>query len=222
MPSVTDSDRPCRARSRRSSTSPRRTPGAAARRGRVCATRTRSSAGPCTRRRCTRGRRGWRASAAPCCDSTSAASAAAQATFDEGEGEKADFHGGARLHGRARIPGSPLWAAGFSFGAWVALDVGAATIASRALIGIAPPVATRYDFSVERRRSARSRNSSCRARRDEICPIQDMWTFYGSCRAERAGRDRRGRSPVRRTGEEVGEALEDLLGDFLSWRGRMP
>ena len=42
----------------------------------------------------------------------------------------------------ARYPGAPLWAAGFSFGAWVALEVGAVDDRVSALIGIAPPVAT--------------------------------------------------------------------------------
>ena len=42
----------------------------------------------------------------------------------------------------ARYPGAPLWAAGFSFGSWIALETGAADDRVSALIGIAPPVAT--------------------------------------------------------------------------------
>ena len=45
-------------------------------------------------------------------------------TFDQGEGEKADFRA-ALDYMSGRYPGRPLWAAGFSFGAWVALEVGA-------------------------------------------------------------------------------------------------
>src|SRR5918995_2107218 len=45
--------------------------------------------------------------------------------FDQGDGEKADFTA-ALDYMAARYPGAKLWAAGFSFGAWVALEVGAA------------------------------------------------------------------------------------------------
>ena len=45
-------------------------------------------------------------------------------TFDNGEGERRRFPGGAGLHGAA-LSRPPLWAAGFSFGAWVALETGA-------------------------------------------------------------------------------------------------
>src|SRR6188508_3152656 len=46
-------------------------------------------------------------------------------TFDQGDGEKEDFKA-ALDYMATRYPQSPLWAAGFSFGAWVALEVGAA------------------------------------------------------------------------------------------------
>src|SRR5512132_4538378 len=42
-------------------------------------------------------------------------------TFDLGEGEKEDFSA-ALDYMAARYPGARLWAAGFSFGAWVALE----------------------------------------------------------------------------------------------------
>src|SRR5687768_17803128 len=43
--------------------------------------------------------------------------------FGEGEGEKQDFKA-ALDYIAARFPGAKLWAAGFSFGSWVALEVG--------------------------------------------------------------------------------------------------
>src|SRR6185436_4885280 len=46
-----------------------------------------------------------------------------QGEFDKGEGEVADFRA-ALDYIAARYPGVPLWAAGFSFGAWVALEAG--------------------------------------------------------------------------------------------------
>src|SRR5919108_5874917 len=72
-------------------------------------------------------------------------------TFDQGPGEKADFTA-ALDYMAARYPGVKLWAAGFSFGAWVALEVGAADDRVSVLIGIAPPVVTsisghNYDFA---------------------------------------------------------------------------
>lgn len=45
----------------------------------------------------------------------------------------------------ARFPGAPILAAGYSFGAWVALRVGCADPRVAALIGIAAPVGL-YDF----------------------------------------------------------------------------
>jgi len=64
-----------------------------------------------------------------------------EGAFDQGEGEKEDFKA-ALDYMAARYPDVPLWSAGFSFGAWVALEVGAMDDRVSALIGIAPPVAT--------------------------------------------------------------------------------
>src|SRR3954471_11071033 len=45
-------------------------------------------------------------------------------SFTGGEGEKADFRA-ALDYMAAKYPALPLWTAGFSFGSWVALEVGA-------------------------------------------------------------------------------------------------
>ena len=45
-------------------------------------------------------------------------------TFGQGEGEKQDFSAGLDYMA-AKYPDTRLWAAGFSFGSWVALEVGA-------------------------------------------------------------------------------------------------
>src|SRR4051794_29231003 len=55
--------------------------------------------------------------------------------FANGEGEKADFTA-ALDYIAARFPSVHLWAAGFSFGAWVALETGADDDRVSALIGI--------------------------------------------------------------------------------------
>src|SRR3954470_4282262 len=65
--------------------------------------------------------------------------------FDEGRGEREDFRAALDAMG-ARFPSLPLWAAGFSFGSWVDLEVGAVDPRVSTLIGIAPPVA-KYDFA---------------------------------------------------------------------------
>src|SRR5687768_3363657 len=61
--------------------------------------------------------------------------------FGNGDGEADDFRA-ALNYLAARYPGVPLWAAGFSFGAWIALETGAADPRVSVLIGIAPPVVT--------------------------------------------------------------------------------
>src|SRR6266542_2713805 len=64
---------------------------------------------------------------------------ASDGSFTGGEGEKADYQA-ALDYMRGRFPGIPLWAAGFSFGSWIALETGAADERVSVLIGIAPPV----------------------------------------------------------------------------------
>ena len=64
---------------------------------------------------------------------------ASAGTFDNGPGEQEDFRA-ALDYMAAQYPGAPLWAAGMSFGAWVALSVGADDPRVSALLGIAPPV----------------------------------------------------------------------------------
>ena len=55
---------------------------------------------------------------------------ASEGEFDRGEGEMDDFKA-ALDYMASRDPGLPLWAAGFSFGAWVALRPAPLTTASR-------------------------------------------------------------------------------------------
>ena len=66
--------------------------------------------------------------------------------FDHGTGEIGDLQAAVDWL-RARHPAAPLWLAGFSFGAFVALSAQAQTKAARLLL-VAPPVAM-FDFPVE-------------------------------------------------------------------------
>jgi uncharacterized protein len=138
-------------------------------------------------------------------------------TFDDGEGEKADFKAGLDYMA-ARYPGVHLWAAGFSFGAWVALEVGADDDRVSALIGIAPPVAASVSgqaYTFERTLASTKPKFFVQGEADEVCPIESMWTFYGKLEEPKelvvidmANHLFEGQAP------EVGEALEDLLADF--------
>lgn len=137
--------------------------------------------------------------------------------FDQGEGEKADFTA-ALDYMAARYPGAPLWAAGFSFGSWVALEVGAADERVSALIGIAPPVATSVSgqaYTFERTLASTKAKFFVQGEADEVCPLEAMWTFYGKLEEPKelvvidmANHLFEWQAP------EVGDALEELLADF--------
>jgi uncharacterized protein len=137
-----------------------------------------------------------------------------EGSFTGGEGEKADFRA-ALDYMTAKYRGRPLWAAGFSFGAYVALDVGATDDRVSLLIGIAPPwTKLGYDFS----NTLKSTKAKffVQGESDDICPIQDMWKFYGQLPEPKelvvidaADHLFDGHA------SEVGEALEDLLSDFV-------
>jgi alpha/beta superfamily hydrolase len=144
---------------------------------------------------------------------------ASDGTFDRGKGEQADY-AAALDYISARNPGTRLWAAGFSFGAWVALEVGAPDDRVSALIGIAPPVdasvsGQKYDFS--NTLASVKPKFFVQGESDEVCAIESMWQFYGRLQEPKDlvvidGADHLfdGRT------QEVGDALEDLLGDFTT------
>jgi alpha/beta superfamily hydrolase len=134
-------------------------------------------------------------------------------SFSGGDGEKEDFKA-ALDYITARYPSLPLWAAGFSFGAWVALETGAADERVTALIGIAPPV-TKMGYDFLNTKTSTKPKFFVQGEADDICPIQDMWTFYGTLLEpkELVVIDMADHLFDGHT-TEVGEALEDLLRDF--------
>jgi uncharacterized protein len=138
-------------------------------------------------------------------------------TFDNGAGEMADFRA-AVDYMATRYPNTPLWAAGFSFGAWVALEAGAADDRVRALIGIAPPVVTSVSgmaYEFPNTLASTKAKFFVQGEADEVCPLEGMWTFYGTLAEpkELVVIDAADHLFEGKT-QEVGEALEDLLGDF--------
>ena len=137
--------------------------------------------------------------------------------FDRGEGEMEDFKA-ALGYMASRYPGLPLWAAGFSFGAWVALETGAADDRVTVLIGIAPPVVTSVsgmNYTFPNTLASTKPKFFIQGEADDVCPLEGMWQFYGQLSEPKelvvidgAGHLFEGKTT------EVGEALEDLLSDF--------
>ena len=132
--------------------------------------------------------------------------------FDEGRGEADDYRAALDVMA-ARYPGVPLWAAGFSFGAWIALETGAADPRVSVLIGVAPPVTRRgYDFT--RTLETDKPKFFVQGDLDELCPLKDMWAFYAKLKEPRELVVIEGGTHLfEGKTREVGDALEDLLGD---------
>ena len=136
---------------------------------------------------------------------------ASEGTFDQGQGERDDYRA-ALDYMAAQYPGAPLWAAGMSFGSWVALSCGAADPRVTTLVGICPPIA-RYDFSAVER--SEKPKFFIHGEFDEICPLKDIKAFYARAAEPKelvvidaANHLFDGRVT------EVADTIEDLLGDF--------
>jgi alpha/beta superfamily hydrolase len=131
--------------------------------------------------------------------------------WDEGRGEKDDFHAALDFVA-ARYPGTELWAAGFSFGSYIAMTCGADDDRVCSLIGIAPPV-DRYDYAAVKRST--KAKFLVHGERDELIPLRAVREFYAQLEEpkelveiDRANHLFDGQA------SEVGDALEELLGDF--------
>jgi alpha/beta superfamily hydrolase len=136
---------------------------------------------------------------------------ASAGTFDEGAGERADFHAAADF-AAARYPGLPLWAAGFSFGSWIAMTSGADDPRVTLLLGIAP-VVDRYDYGNVKQSSKPT--FLIHGEEDGLVSVKDVRRFYSECQEpkelvviEAADHLFDGKT------SEVGDAVEDLLGDY--------
>jgi uncharacterized protein len=136
-----------------------------------------------------------------------------EGSFDEGAGEMDDFRA-ALAFMAARYPGIPLWAAGFSFGSRIALETGAEDPRVSVLIGIAPPV-NRDGYTWDRTLVSEKPKFFVQGDLDELCPLKDMWAFYAKLKEPKELVVIDGaRHLFEGKTKEVGEALEDLLGDF--------
>jgi alpha/beta superfamily hydrolase len=131
--------------------------------------------------------------------------------WDEGRGELADYRAAVDFLA-AQHPELQVWAAGFSFGSYIAMTAGAQDERICALVGIAPPV-NRYAFS-EVIRSTKPK-FIVHGSQDELIPMKAVREFYARLEEpkelveiDRANHLFDGQA------SEVGEALEDLLADF--------
>jgi alpha/beta superfamily hydrolase len=131
--------------------------------------------------------------------------------WDEGRGEKDDYRAALDFVA-SRYPGTDVWAAGFSFGSYIAMTVGADDDRVCALIGIAPPV-DRYDYGSVKRST--KPKFIVHGEADELIPLRAVREFYAHLQEpkefveiDRANHLFEGQA------SEVGDALEDLLTDF--------
>jgi uncharacterized protein len=99
-----------------------------------------------------------------------------------------------------------------SFGAWIAMTVGAADPRVSTILGIAPPL-SQYDF--EAVRTSTTPKFFIQGERDELCPLKVMREFYARAADPKElvvidGADHLFDGKV----SEVADAVEELFGDW--------
>lgn len=136
---------------------------------------------------------------------------ASAGSHDGGPGEIDDYRAALDFLA-ARYPGLPLWAAGFSFGSWVAWNVALDDDRVRVLLGLGLPV-NRFDFSPVKD-SAKAK-FLIHGELDELVSVRAIRKFYSELLEpkELVVIDGAGHLFDGKT-SEVGEAVEDLLKDF--------
>jgi alpha/beta superfamily hydrolase len=132
-------------------------------------------------------------------------------THDGGPGEMDDYRAALDFMA-ARYPGRPLWAAGFSFGSWVAFNVAIDDPRVQLLLGIGLPV-NQFDFTPIK--DSDKAKFLIHGERDELIPVRDVRKFYADLREpkelaviEDADHLFDGKT------SDLGEAVEDLLKDW--------
>ena len=132
-------------------------------------------------------------------------------TWDNGRGEMDDYRAAVDFLS-GRYPDLELWAAGFSFGSYIAMTAGADDDRICALIGIAPPV-NRYEYASVK--LSTKPKFIVHGESDELIPLKAVREFYAHLQdpkelveIDRANHLFEGQA------SEVGDALEDLLTDF--------
>src|SRR3954468_5270861 len=136
---------------------------------------------------------------------------ASAGAFTNGPGEMDDFRAALDFMQQKYVD-APLWAAGMSFGAWVALTVGTEDPRVSTLIGIAPPL-SRYDFTAAERST--KPKFLIQGEFDELCPLKTLREFYARAAEPKElvvidSADHLFDGKV----SEVADAIEDLLEDW--------
>ena len=131
--------------------------------------------------------------------------------FSDGPGEMDDYR--AALDAAAReFPGLPIWAAGYSFGAYIAMTTGAADPRVTQLVGIGTVIDDKYDYTVVR--AAEKPKFLLHGGLDELTTARSIRKFYGELTEPRelvviddADHYFDGHA------SEVADAIEDLLAE---------
>src|SRR5688572_8235781 len=131
--------------------------------------------------------------------------------WDEGRGEMADYRA-AVDYLAAQYPDLELWAAGFSFGPYIAITARREHFRLCALIGIAPPVHRQHLAPVKLTTRPRF---LIPGERDELISLKAVREFYAQLQEpkELVIIDR-GNHLFDGQASEVGDALEELLSDY--------
>lgn len=131
-------------------------------------------------------------------------------TFDDGQGGLADYLA-ALDYAEKQYPGLPLYAAGYSFGAWIAMNAGATDPRVGVLLGIALPIQREMTAVI----TSEKPKFLIHGERDTLIPVKEMWRFYGKLSEPKElvvidATDHLFDGKTR----EVGDAIIDLLEDF--------
>jgi alpha/beta superfamily hydrolase len=132
--------------------------------------------------------------------------------WDEGHGELDDYHAALDFMAQ-RYPGIQLWAAGFSFGSFIAWSVALDDARVCTLIAVAPPV-SKWQFPDAVYTSPKPK-FIVHGAEDELIPLKSVREFYARLQEpkEFVEIDRANHLFEGQTAE-VGDALEELLADF--------
>jgi len=132
-------------------------------------------------------------------------------TWDEGHGEMADCKAALDFMS-AQYPDLEQWAAGFSFGSYIAMTAGADDDRVCTVIGIAPPV-DRYELASVK--LSTKPKFIIHGERDELISLKGVREFYAQLHEpkelvviDRANHLFDGQA------SEVGDAVEELLSDY--------
>jgi alpha/beta superfamily hydrolase len=132
-----------------------------------------------------------------------------QGEFDGATGEVDDMRAIVD-RAAAETPESPLWTVGYSFGAWVATQVGTSDPRVTTLVAIAPPV-TGYDFAALE--TSPKPKFLIHGERDEMTPLKAVRLFYASLVEPRELVVIDGANHVfDGHASELSDAVEELLG----------